>query len=35
MVGVVIYASFVQLWPYRLSLTLKNYNITTQGYGPL
>ena len=35
-VGVVVYASFVQLWPYRLGLTLKNYNITTQnGYAPL
>ncbi|NPD16758.1 ABC transporter permease subunit [Xinfangfangia sp. D13-10-4-6] len=35
-VAVVIFASFVQLWPYRMSLTLKNYNITTQGgYDPL
>ena len=35
-VGIVVYASFVQLWPYRLDLTLKNYNITTGGgYGPL
>jgi iron(III) transport system permease protein len=35
-VGVVIYASFVTLWPYRLDLTLRNYNITTSGgYAPL
>lgn len=35
-VVVVIFASFVQLWPYKMSLTLKNYNITTQGgYDPL
>jgi iron(III) transport system permease protein len=35
-VGTVIYASFVSLWPYRLDLTLRNYNITAQGgYAPL
>ncbi|SED81963.1 ABC transporter permease subunit, partial [Rhodobacter sp. 24-YEA-8] len=35
-VAVVIFASFVQLWPYKMSLTLKNYNITTHGgYDPL
>lgn len=35
-VAIVVFASFVQLWPYKMSLTLKNYNITTQGgYGPL
>ncbi|WP_232831426.1 ABC transporter permease subunit [Pseudogemmobacter bohemicus] len=35
-VAVVVFASFVQLWPYKMSLTLKNYNITTQGgYDPL
>ncbi len=35
-VGTVVYASFVSLWPYRLELTLRNYNITTQvGYAPL
>ncbi|WP_022728926.1 ABC transporter permease subunit [Fodinicurvata sediminis] len=35
-VATVVYASFVQLWPYRMSLTLDNYNITTQGgYTPL
>ena len=32
----VIFASFVQLWPYRMGLTLNNYNITTAGgYAPL
>jgi iron(III) transport system permease protein len=35
-VGTVIYASFVTLWPYRMDLTLKNYNIThSGGYAPL
>lgn len=35
-VATVVYASFVTLWPYRLDLTLRNYNITAQGgYGPL
>lgn len=35
-VAVVVFASFVQLWPYKMSLTLKNYNITTQGgFDPL
>ncbi len=32
----VIYASFVKLWPYRMDLTLANYNITLAGgYAPL
>lgn len=30
-VAIVIYASFVQLWPYRLNFTLKNYNINLKG----
>ncbi len=35
-VATVIFASFVQLWPYRMSMTLDNYNITTAGgYAPL
>lgn len=35
-VATVIFASFVRLWPYRLDLTLRNYNITQQnGYAPL
>lgn len=35
-VGIVVYASFVTLWPYRLDLTLRNYNITVSGgYAPL
>jgi len=35
-VAIVVFASFVELWPYRLSLTLRNYNITTHGgYDPL
>lgn len=29
--GIVVFASFVQLWPYNLGLTLKNYNINLQG----
>lgn len=35
-VGTVIYASFIQLWPYRLNFTLKHYNVTIAGgYAPL
>ncbi|HHX90727.1 MAG TPA: ABC transporter permease subunit, partial [Paracoccus sp.] len=35
-VATVVFASFVSLWPYRMDLTLRNYNITTQGgYAPL
>lgn len=35
-VATVVFASFVSLWPYRMDLTLRNYNITTQGgYSPL
>lgn len=35
-VATVVFASFVRLWPYRLDLTLRNYNITQQnGYAPL
>lgn len=30
-VGTVIYASFIQLWPYRMNFTLANYNITMAG----
>ncbi len=30
-VAIVVYASFVRLWPYNLSFTLKNYNINLQG----
>jgi len=36
LVGTVIFASFVKLWPYRMTLTLANYNITlADGYTPL
>lgn len=32
----VVLASFIRLWPYRLDLTLKHYDITIAGgYGPL
>lgn len=32
----VVFASFAKLWPYRLDMTLKNYNITLSGgYTPL
>jgi iron(III) transport system permease protein len=32
----VIFASFVKLWPYNFTMTLKNYNITLSGgYDPL
>jgi len=35
-VGIVIYASFVKLWPYNMSFTLKNYQFDSQGgYEPL
>lgn len=35
-VATVVFASFVKLWPYNLSLTLKNYDITVAGgYRPL
>jgi len=35
-IAVVIYASFVKLWPYRFDLTLQHYDITLAGgYAPL
>jgi len=35
-IGIVIYASFIKLWPYNMSFTLNNYNISSQGgYQPL
>ncbi|MBR0850515.1 ABC transporter permease subunit [Bradyrhizobium diazoefficiens] len=35
-VGTVVYASFVRLWPYRMDLTFKHYAITLSGgYEPL
>lgn len=35
-VAVVVFASFVKLWPYNLSFTLKNYNVdTSDGYASL
>jgi iron(III) transport system permease protein len=35
-VGIVVYASFVWLWPYRFDLTLKHYNVQVAGgYDPL
>ena len=35
-VAIVVYASFVKLWPYNFSLTFKHYNITLAGgYAPL
>jgi len=35
-IGIVIYASFVKLWPYNMSFTLKNYQFSSQGgYEPL
>lgn len=35
-IGIVVYASFVRLWPYNLSFTLSNYDFDVQGgYGPL
>ena len=30
-IGIVIYASFVKLWPYNFDLTFKHYNITLAG----
>jgi len=35
-IAVVVYASFVRLWPYNFDLTFKNYDITLAGgYAPL
>jgi len=35
-IAVVVYASFVKLWPYRFDLTVKHYDITLAGgYAPL
>ena len=35
-VATVVVASFIRLWPYKLSLTLKHYDITlSDGYSPL
>lgn len=35
-VGIVVFASFVNLWPYDMSLTLKNYSIELNvGFDPL
>jgi iron(III) transport system permease protein len=35
-VATVVLASFIRLWPYRMDLTLNNYNITVSGgYSPL
>lgn len=35
-VGIVVLASFIRLWPYNLNLTLKHYDIdSADGYGPL
>lgn len=35
-IGIVIYASFVRLWPYRFDLTLRHYSVTVAGgYDPL
>lgn len=30
-IGIVIFVSFVKLWPYNLSLTLNNYDVDVQG----
>ncbi len=30
-IGIVVYASFVTLWPYNMSLSFKHYNITLAG----
>lgn len=30
-IGIVVYASFVKLWPYNMSLSFKHYNITLAG----
>ena len=35
-IGVVVFASFMRLWPYKLEFTLKHYDITVSGgYAPL
>jgi iron(III) transport system permease protein len=35
-IGIVVFASFVQLWPYNMTLTLSNYDVDVQGgYDPL
>ncbi len=35
-IGIVVFASFVKLWPYNMTLTLSNYDVDVQGgYGPL
>lgn len=35
-VAVVVFASFVKLWPYNMSLTLNNYNVSiADGYQPI
>jgi iron(III) transport system permease protein len=35
-IGIVIFASFVKLWPYNMSLTLANYDVDVQGgYDPV
>lgn len=35
-IGVTVFASFVDLWPYRMDLTLRHYNISMAGgYKPL
>lgn len=35
-IAVVVYASFVKLWPYRFDMTVKHYDITLAGgYSPL
>ncbi len=35
-IAIVVYASFVRLWPYRFDLTFKHYDITLAGgYSPL
>jgi iron(III) transport system permease protein len=35
-IGIVIFASFVRLWPYNMTLTFNNYDVDVQGgYGPL
>lgn len=36
MIGVVVFASFVKLWPYNMSLTLANFNVKiASGYQPI
>jgi len=35
-IGIVIFVSFVKLWPYNMSLTLANYDVDVQGgYAPV